>query len=349
METELASEAATAHTLEIEAELNSKFSITQSELAPLMGVTTQYLGSWIKQNKQLIKKSGKLHYLAFEGTRKFVLSKLSKYPSKVIALQTLKGGATKTTSCLNIGIRLNHFGARVLLIDTDSQGNLSNSLLQKGESIAEKLKIIDVATEDAKVQDLIIKIAPGLDLIPSDFDNSSIDLHLSNRVSLQTWFKKSIIDPIKDNYDFIIVDCNPSLSVINLSIAMGVDEIIIPVNPSEYSYAGMKATLDEYGNLERKFLDSKRSIKYNLLLTLYDQRAVASHHFLTKYATEFGDKMLPDYVRKTNDIDNSLINGTTAFELKKSFAREDYDALARTILGIRNFEKTPGDSRVVQN
>lgn len=349
METELLHDATSTQPQEIEVELNSKFSITQSELAPLMGVTTQYLGSWIKTNKQSIKKVGKLHYLAFDGTRKFVLSKLSKYPQKVIALQTLKGGATKTTSALNIGIRLNHFGARVLFIDTDSQGNLTNSLLQKGESVANMQKIIDVATEDAEVQDLIINIAPGLDLIPSDFDNSSIDLHLSNKVALQTWFKSKILDPIRNAYDFVIVDCNPSLSVINLSIAMGVDEVIIPVNPSEYSYAGMKATLDEYGNLERRFLDGKREIKYSLLLTLYDQRAVASHHFLTKYATEFGDKMLPDYVRKTNDIDNSLISGMTAFELKKSFAREDYDALARTILGIRNFEKTQGDTRVVQN
>lgn len=257
----------------------------------------------------------------------------------------LKGGGTKTTTVFNVGVRLNHFGARVLMIDTDPQGNLTNSLLPEGQKTEDLPKIIDVVVDDLPAQELVRTIAPGLDLIPSDFDNSSLDLHLGSRINLEAWFRSKIIDPLRSNYDYILIDCNPSLSAINLSIAMAADMIIIPVNPSEYSYSGLKKTLEEYANIEKEYLKNKRKLNYKLLFSLFDQRAAASHHFLTLYATQYQDKMLHDYIRRTNDIENSLIKRMTAFDMKKSFAREDYDALTRSILGIRHFEKREGEIR----
>lgn len=304
------------------------------------------------------------------SARKFMLSRNLTYPSQIISFQSLKGGSTKTSSLFNIAARLNQYGAKVLAVDLDMQGNLTSAfgydaitqdeaadLNKKIKNICEKksCSIEDAAAqllvseklEDGEVfptsvwidldeettcKDLIVNIDEGLDLIPSSFDNSLLDYVMTTKkINLQTYVRKQL-DKVKDDYDFILIDCNPALSQLNSSIALASDLIIIPVNPDKFSYNGLRKTLDEYEKLEENF-DVKPN--YKILYSMYSRVEVSSNDYFKIYFTDYSDNIFKTTIAKNTDVKNAIQSNMTIFDFPRANARKDFDLIALEILGFK--------------
>ncbi len=145
---------------------------------------------------------------------------------KIIAVSNHKGGVGKTTSVLNIRAGLNKLGKKVLLIDLDAQANLSQSLGIEG---AEK-NIYGAIRGLYPLKDCIVSISElkGLDVIPSTLDLSGAEIELSSETGRE-YILKDLIEPIRDHYDYTIIDCPPSLSLLTINALTVADEVLIPL------------------------------------------------------------------------------------------------------------------------
>lgn len=312
------------------AEPSPRTYLTQNEIASLLEISPQaasiYAGKlelkpYRQQNKSAYSPS---------AVRKFLTARGFTYPKEVIAFQMLKGGSTKTSSAFNLAIRLNQYGARVLCVDLDMQGNLSDAL---GVEVKDEHALfIHIARGEATIEETIIPICEGLDLIPSEFENSTLDYELSSKRKNLASFVSTELDKVRSKYDFIIIDCNPALSSLNISIALASDRIVIPVNPDRFSKRGLAKTITE---LERVGVDYKQSMEFSLLYTLYDARESSSQKYLIDYGSTYKGRLFSTFIKRNTDVKNAIDQKKSIFDFPRAPAREDFDLVARELLGWR--------------
>jgi|GEM_PF-192051 len=305
---------------------NASFLLSQNELADFCAITSNAIS--MQSSKLGIKSSKIRNRAAFSSgqTRQLLASRGFTYPKETISFQMLKGGSTKTSSLFNLGVRLNQYGARVLAIDLDMQGNLTDAF---GVDVGDRPVFIDIAEGDATLQEAIVPISENLDLIPSDFENSTLDFYLiTKRVNAKTYMR-DILSSVRANYDFILIDCNPALSSLNIAIALASDRVIIPVNPDKFSSKGLRKTVEE---LERVGKEHSTTIPYNLLFTLFDSREGSSQKYLIEYGSKYDGKLIESVIRRNVDVKNAFDLKRSIFDYPKALAREDFDAFARNLL-----------------
>ena len=151
--------------------------------------------------------------------------------AKTIAICNQKGGVTKTTTTLNLGIGLVREGKKVLLIDGDPQNDLTSALGWDADSLEQSLgRLMYLVTQDYRpiVKDAILHHPEGVDLIPSNLDLSSMESQLVNAMSREKVLSNLLKD-VKKDYDYILIDCMPSLGMITINALTAADEVIIPV------------------------------------------------------------------------------------------------------------------------
>jgi len=152
--------------------------------------------------------------------------------TKVIALANQKGGVGKTTTAVNLGIGLARQGKRVLLVDADLQGNLTDSLDWKTpdefkETLASVMTKV-VTDEPLTENEAILHHEEGVDLLPSNIELSALEMLLSNTISRET-IMRSYLQCVKHRYDYVLIDCSPSLGLVTVNALAAADSIIIPV------------------------------------------------------------------------------------------------------------------------
>ncbi len=317
----------------IELPIKVKYFLSQNEIADLFNISPQAISIAAKQKGIEPFKDGNKSVFSPSNVRHLMESRGIIYPNKIIAFQMLKGGSTKTSTAFNLAVRLNQYGAKVLCIDLDPQGNLTDSFCV---DITDEPVFFHVANGECEIQDAILTISENLDLIPSDFENSTLDFVITSKNRDLRNFISNYLEKIKKSYDFIIIDCNPSLSPLNISIALACDEIVIPVNPDKYSSKGLKKTIEELDRIGREF---KHKFDYSLLFTLFDGREATSQKYLIEYGTQYKDRLLSTVIKRNADVKNAIDQKKTIFDFKKAPAREDFDLLARDFLGLRDVGK----------
>ena len=308
--------------------------ILQQDLADLFKISPQAASMWVRQHEIPTFSIGNKRALTPENARIFMGKREIKYGKQVIAFQMLKGGSTKTSSAFNLAIRLNQYGARVLCIDLDMQGNLSDAFgVDPGEMDAPIM--VNVIKKECDIQDTVVPICEGLDLIPSDFDNSVLEIEMGSRkLDTRTFFSK-VIAPIRDQYDYVVIDCNPSLSTVNISVALASDLVVIPVNPDKFALKGLNKTKEELLRMQSEY---GKEINYKLLFTLYDARESSSQRYLLTYGAENVGKLISTIIRRNADVKNAIDRRQSIFDIKNAPAREDFDMFAREILGVRDLQ-----------
>lgn len=192
---------------------------------------------------------------------------------KVITVSNQKGGTGKTTSCVNLGIGLASEGKRVLLIDSDPQGSLSISLGYSEpdtfENTLATLMMNIVNDEEMNFEDVIIHHEEGVDIIPSNIELSAIEVSLVNVMSRELILRQ-LIEKLKASYDYIIIDCMPSLGMMTINALSCADTVLIPVQAAYLPVKGLQQLIKTIGRVKRQ-LNPKLQIE-GILLTMVDNR-----------------------------------------------------------------------------
>ena len=304
-----------------------KYLITQPELAKLIGVKNQSIAMQATKLGLTSGTIGNRTAYSPSAVRSLVEQRGFKYPHQVISFQMLKGGSSKTSSAFNLAVRLNQYGARVLVIDADAQSNISSALGL--EITGQEIVLFHLLKGEAEIREALVPVSEGLDLIASNFDNSAIDLVLQSQRSNLKKMIVELIEPIFADYDFIIFDCNPALSALNISIALASDLVIVPVNPDPFSKSGLDKVLEEFQRMGSQY---DKNINYKLLFTLHDAREATSRKYLIEYGSKYEEKMFACIIRRNSDVKTSIDQRRCIFDFKKAAARPDFDAFALEVL-----------------
>lgn len=227
--------------------------------------------------------------------------------SKVIICGNQKGGVAKTTTVVNLGIGLARKGKKVLVIDNDPQGSLTEALgYQEPDRLEITLaQVMDWVLNEEKF-DLnagILHHVEGVDLMPANIELSGVETSLVGIMSSETVLKE-YIEMIDDRYDYIIVDCSPNLGQLTLNALVAADEIIIPVQAAYLSIKGLEQLLKTISRVKRK-MNPKLHIM-GILLTMVDYR--------TNYANEITDVLYQVYGNSIHIFENVIPMSVRAAE-----------------------------------
>lgn len=293
------------------------FCISVTDLARFLGETNEELKEKLKPLK------GPL--VAPEKVRELIEAKGHVYKSQIVSLQMLKGGVAKTTTALNIGLRAAMYGAEVLFVDLDQQANLSFALGVEDEELP---VWVDLVERKKTLRELIVPVGDGLDLIPSNLNNSVLDRVLLNSNRNWAYSVKAPLEALRGEYDLIVIDTAPALSAVNTAATVASDIVVLPVNPDKFSYLGLQKHLTELDELKADF---NLSFEQKVLFTKYDGREKTSRELLQKCIESFADRLMKSYIRASSEVKNS-VRGEKHLFAGSSPAKEDYDLITREIL-----------------
>ena len=218
---------------------------------------------------------------------------------KIIAIANQKGGVGKTTTTSNLGIGLAKQGKRVLLIDADAQGSLTASLgFTEPDRLEETLatvmaNIINEVEMDADYG--ILKHEEGIDLMPGNIELSGLEVSMANVMSREL-VMRSYIELVKDSYDYILIDCMPSLGMITINAFACADSILIPVQAAYLPVKGLEQLIKTIGKVKRQ-INPRLEIE-GILLTMVDSR--------TNYAKDITTLLIENYGSKVKIFENSI-------------------------------------------
>lgn len=312
---------------------NIKSSLTPVELIDsLGGMTVQGVYKALKaHNIPTLNSNTRRKIIPPEGVRKLFEERGFVYPKLNLSFQIVKGGVGKTSLSYSLAFRASHYGARVLAIDVDQQGNLTRSLNIEAR---DKPVWLNIIRDNVNPKNAIVKISDYLDFIPSNLNNSRLDVELTQSTPNLRDMIKDKIEPIRDIYDLIIIDCPPAINKVNTTVTCASDIVIIPINPDPYAMDGLDFTLAELNRIKNDF---KLKFDYRIVWNRYDARERLGAVYMHELAKQerLVDKILPVVIRVDASIKNAIFEEKSIFELpRKAAIREDIDQFTKEILGI---------------
>jgi chromosome partitioning protein len=233
-----------------------------------------------------------------------------------LAIFNHKGGTGKTTTSVSIAAGFASRGYRVLLVDTDSQGNVGVSLGVKAEKTLYHVLVMGVRASDAAV-----KVRPNLDLVVSNETLAAAELYLAGRQNRDRILRERLASAF-DDYDVVLLDCSPSLSLMNQNALVVADGIVVPVACDFLSLVGVRQVIKTVKNVNA-LLHHPVQI-HGVLPTFYDARARICRDAVEALKEHFGDRVLPP-IRQATRLKEAPAQGKTIFEYApESNAAEDY-------------------------
>ena len=255
---------------------------------------------------------------------------------KVISVSNQKGGTAKTVSCVNLGIGLAKEGCKVLLIDADPQGSMTISLgYPEPDEMDYTLAnlMMNVVNDEALVLDKVVLHHPeGVDLIPANIELSAIEVSLVNVMSRELILKQ-LIEQIKDNYDYIIIDCMPSLGMMTINALACADSVLIPVQAAYLPVKGLQQLIRTIGRVKRQ-LNPRLAIE-GILLTMVDKRTNYAKDITTMVYDTYssGIKVFKAEIPISVRVAEVRVEGSSIYTYDpKGKAAAAYTALTREVM-----------------
>lgn len=302
--------------------------ITVREAASLLGISSGDVQSYITDNSLTSKRSGTTSFFGHETAKELFDS---KSPSRVISFQIVKGGTGKTTIAGSFAVRASLYGLKVLCIDMDQQGNLTQGF---GIDADEHPVMIDVLVEDYDIKDAIINVAPGIDLLCSRLENAMLDEAIQMlSVPLDEVYSRYLKD-LKKEYDLIVIDCPPNLGHSVAAVTLAVDTVVSPVAMEGFGIAGLEATCLAIDELETKY---NVDIDFKIVVNKYDKRSKICNRLYDNVSQDpiYKNFLVSSIVDSSQDFPNSILEGESIFDqIQITQAKKDIDAVCREVLSF---------------
>jgi chromosome partitioning protein len=251
-------------------------------------------------------------------------------PARVISLCNQKGGVGKTTTTINLGAALAEAGRRVLLVDFDPQGALSVGLGVNPHEL--DLTVYNLLMQrDISLDDVLLKTSvAGLDLLPGNIDLSAAEVQLVSEVAREQTLAR-VLAPVLDEYDIVLIDCQPSLGLLTVNALAASDGVIIPLECEFFALRGVALLMDTIHRVQERI--NPRLEVEGIVATMYDSRTLHSREVLARVVEAFGDKVFHTVIARTVRFPETTVAGEpiTTYASSSTGAAA-YRQLAREVL-----------------
>ncbi|MEW6594983.1 MAG: ParA family protein [Thermodesulfobacteriota bacterium] len=250
--------------------------------------------------------------------------------AKVIALANQKGGVGKTTTTINLAASVAALGKRVLVVDSDPQGNASSGLGFDNSNGAPHL--YHCYTEEVPASSTIVPVAEmkRLALLPTHVDLIGVEVELMNASQRERYLER-LLAPVLGDYDFVFVDCPPSLGLLTINALTAADAVIIPMQCEYFALEGLSQLVRTIRLVKNSY--NKRLAIEGLLLTMYDGRNKLTHHVSTEVQTHFKDRVYKTVIPRNVRLSEAPSHGKPALLYdRKSTGAMSYLQLGKEFL-----------------
>lgn len=250
--------------------------------------------------------------------------------SKVIAITNQKGGVGKTTTSVNLSAALAYMGKKVLLIDIDPQANATQGIGVDRSTL--ELTVYDAITQNVPLQDIVISTdVEGLDIVPANIDLAGVEIELSQVKSGREQRLKRALDEMKEQYEYVIIDCPPALGLLNTNALTAADSVLIPVQCEYYALEGLTQLLNTI-LLTQKVFNENLTIE-GVLLTMLDSRTNLGIEVSQEVRKYFREKVYDVVIPRNIKLSEAPSEGLNIFDYDKtSEGAKAYAKLAKEVV-----------------
>jgi chromosome partitioning protein len=310
-----------------------KMTFNQKMISFLSGQTPATISRYMNDKKiPFIEEFGNSRKrYSFSDTRKvlkhFVADQIH-INEQIQVFFNFKGGTGKTSICHQIAVHLSLLGFKVLAIDCDPQAHLSSTF--GFNEYSDDLTLYDVIINNIEIQKAIKEVYPGLDVIPSNLSMTKVELPLAQKPNREKLLSR-ILQPLKEEYDFILLDTNPTISNLNHSATFAADRLNIVCETQPYSLKGLQMLLKEIDSFSN---DMEHKVNYCIIANKYESKTVTSQEALGSLRHDYKDAVMSSLVRKCEDINISAQKKLPIYSFcnLKSMALEDLRDLVNELL-----------------